>query len=353
MTYLNTKKNPYLDGWRGSAILLVLGEHFFAPQKEWLGTFGVMLFFVLSGHLMSNLLFIKNVGLIDFFVRRISRIIPTFWLYVLAMIIYASTLQKERYGVPFGEAFSTLAFMRTYLPSGQNIWYAHWPIGNLWSLNVEEHSYVFLAIGALVCRIWNKKFAVGTFLWASTLAAFLLNVYYQSAPPTIGSPWFLRSECAALGLLAAAAMRHTRATISWSRIQTAPPLLPILSYLVALACYSTYAHKGVDRTIAPICLAFSITYIDQVPAIFRSILSAKILQWFGLCSFSLYLWQQPLMMAAHELRMSSMAAFLAALLLGALSFYAFENPIRILINRAWSSRKPALPASSTLAPPPT
>lgn len=351
MTYLTTKKIPYLDGWRGVAILLVLGEHFFAPSREWIGAFGVLLFFVLSGHLMSNLLFIKNVGLTDFFTRRISRIIPTFWLYVLGMVVYAATFQQERYSVPFGEAFSTLAFMRTYLPSGQDIWHAHWPIGNLWSLNVEEHSYLFLAVGALICRKWEKKVVVCTFLWGSALAALLLNVYYRSSPPTSGSPWFLHSECAALGLLAAAAMRYTRAKFSSSRIQTVPPLLPILSFLVGLACYSTYGHKGVDRTIAPICLAFSITYIDQVPAIFRSILSARILQWFGLCSFSLYLWQQPLMMAAHELRISSMAAFLAAILLGALSFYAFENPIRILINRAWSARKSAFPAASTPAPP--
>jgi peptidoglycan/LPS O-acetylase OafA/YrhL len=339
MTSLTTKKIPHLDGWRGVAILLVLGEHFFAPGKAWIGAFGVMLFFVLSGHLMSNLLFLKNVKLTDFFVRRFSRIIPTFWLYILAMITYAATFQEATFSVPFGEALSTLIFMRTYLPSGEDIWRANWAIGNLWSLNVEEHSYIFLAIGAFVCRKFDKRIVIFTFLWSSTFIVLLINIYYRSSPPNSASPWFLRSECAALGLLAAAAMRYSRAKCGWRWIQTVPPLLPIFSFLVGLACLSTYGHKGVDRTVAPICLAFSITYLDQTPSLIRSILSARILQWFGIASFSLYLWQQPFMMAANELRISPLVGFLAAIAVGALSFYSFEDPIRLFINRAHGFRK--------------
>ena len=47
----------YLDGWRGIAILLVLMEHFFGVREINVGRMGVDVFFVLSGMLMSNILF--------------------------------------------------------------------------------------------------------------------------------------------------------------------------------------------------------------------------------------------------------------------------------------------------------
>lgn len=288
---------------------------------------------------MSHLLFLKNVGLTEFFIRRFSRIIPTFWLYVFAMMSYAATFQRPTFGVPFGELLATMTFMRTYLPTGQDIWHAHWPIGHLWSLNVEEHSYIFLAIGAYICRKYARRRMTVAFLWSSTFVVLLMNIYYWFSPPGSASPWFLRSECAALGLLGAAAMRYTRERYNWRWVQTVPSLLPILSFVVGVACVSTYGHKGLDRTVAPLCLAFSITYLDQTPVLIRSILSARIFQWFGVCSFSLYLWQQPLMIASHELRISPVAGFAVAAALGAFSYYGFENPIRIAINRAHSYRK--------------
>src|ERR1700761_7320849 len=49
-----------LDNWRGWAILLVLIGHFFETDGDSLGRLGVELFFVLSGRLMADLLFVKR-----------------------------------------------------------------------------------------------------------------------------------------------------------------------------------------------------------------------------------------------------------------------------------------------------
>lgn len=80
----------YLDGWRGMAILLVLYAHFSLGAG---GDLGVLLFFVLSGLLVSDLLFQRQVGIGVFCWRRATRILPTFWLYLGAMAIYAGALQ--------------------------------------------------------------------------------------------------------------------------------------------------------------------------------------------------------------------------------------------------------------------
>lgn len=88
MAILRSNHIPYLDGWRGVAIVLVLIGHFNDIGLVWLGPFGVMLFFALSGRLMCELLFIKKVELVTFFFRRFSRILPTFWLFLLIVFLY-------------------------------------------------------------------------------------------------------------------------------------------------------------------------------------------------------------------------------------------------------------------------
>jgi peptidoglycan/LPS O-acetylase OafA/YrhL len=144
------KNIPYLDGWRGLSIIFVLLAHFFPIQFSSLGELGVLLFFVLSGFLMSDLLFIRKISIISFFVKRFSRVLPTFWLFIFVMVIYSAYIQKNYYHVTFYEILNTLIFLRTYFPDSVSIWSENWPIGHVWSLNVEEHSYVYLAIVAMI-----------------------------------------------------------------------------------------------------------------------------------------------------------------------------------------------------------
>ena len=67
---------PYLDGWRGLAVAFLLLGHFFPVDGINFGTVGVHLFFVLSGLLMTRILFVQKVPLALFYQRRIARIFP-------------------------------------------------------------------------------------------------------------------------------------------------------------------------------------------------------------------------------------------------------------------------------------
>ena len=68
----NSQHFDYLDGWRGLAIIFLLIGHFYPVPGINFGHFGVNLFFVLSGLLMSRLLFVKSVPIPLFYKRRIS-----------------------------------------------------------------------------------------------------------------------------------------------------------------------------------------------------------------------------------------------------------------------------------------
>jgi peptidoglycan/LPS O-acetylase OafA/YrhL len=339
---------PYLDGWRGLAIISVLACHFSShPALGWLGSFGVQLFFALSGYLMGDLLFLKKVGIDDFFVHRFSRVIPTFVLFVTAMYFHAQYFQARPYAVPGDELLATFAFLRTYLPIDSGIWSGKWPIGNLWSLNVEEHSYVFLA--AIACLARRTPQLASVLLMAAVAVIVGCCLYYPRHLPVGASAWQLRSECAALALAAAAAIGELRHLAGPSRLNKVPSLLPILLVVIAVAGMSTFPGRGGITIFAPLCLAVAINYFHVVPKVVKRFLSNPAFRWFGSCSFSLYLWQQPFYAAASANLIPRPVACSLAITLGALSFYLFEHPLRIRLNRAWARRRgkhrPALDAA--------
>lgn len=344
-----TKHLPYLDGWRGVAILFVLISHFGKKYHiSWFGEIGVQMFFVLSGYLMSNLLFLKKVELPTFFWRRMSRIMPAFIVFILTMAAY-SNLPGES-PPSFAELVAALTFTRTYFPADMNIWEMSWYVDNIWSLNVEEHSYIYLAGLTLAARgKWHYWVAL-VLLFASVVAILAITTYYQSSPPAGASPWHIRSECAALGLVAAAAIRvsRQRVTISFGRLDY---LVTVGCLTIGALCYIVYQHKGVHLTIAPLAFAVGINYLDRAPLMLRSLLSSRVLCWFGTCSFSLYLWQQPFYRAVIAQQTPEWRGISAALLVGTLSYYLLESPARKRLNAAgWRTAKPTTDPTRPASP---
>lgn len=330
---------PYLDGWRGLAIIFVLIGHFGPEQLFSCGAQGVLLFFVLSGFFMSNLLFIKKVPLSYFFVRRFSRVIPTLWLYIILMAGYAYYFQYSQYKVSLEEFLATLTFIRTYYPHDNSIFANFWPIGHLWSLNVEEHCYLYLAAGMVLVAKSKEKISPQAFLIVSVCTILCIRIFYTLGyTPSGASPWLLRSEYAALGLIASA----TYHVVLARRTKTLHRKSIIFLFFGFVFIYiaSQFAMLGaassvVRSVIIPLFAAFMINHASDFPQLLKKILSLKILRWFGVCSYSIYLWQQPLYMMVTFHRLSSLLGLSIALGIGACSFYFFENPIRLYLNKCW------------------
>lgn len=322
---------PHLDGWRGMAIIAVLVSHFGVHlYSAWMGTLGVQLFFALSGYLMANLLFIKEVALPTFFARRLSRVLPTILVFVPTMALYAYWRSGSL--PPTDQILSTLAFARTYYPADSNILDISWPVGNLWSLNVEEHSYIFLGAVAAIARFMRLKWATVGMLALSATAVLAFVLYYPSNPPSGASPWYARSETASLGLFAAAAIRVFRnaaPNFSAGRLDGAVTLTCVG---VAILCHTTYQYRGLHHSMAPILLAIGVNFLDGAPNILKRLLSMRWVRWCGMCSFSLYLWQQPFYLAVDAYELPNWLGLIGGLAAGAASFYLLEDPARKWLN---------------------
>lgn len=144
-------RNNSIDVLRAIAIFLVLGRHAHWPESSvaniWQrgGWVGVDLFFVLSGFLVSGLIFkqFKETGTIswtNFVIRRGFKIYPAFWCLIIFTLIFNAVTHAAPFE-PF-RLFSELAFVQNY----------GWPMwGHTWSLAVEEHFYLLLPLILMIC----------------------------------------------------------------------------------------------------------------------------------------------------------------------------------------------------------
>lgn len=320
----------YLDGWRGLAIALVLQHHFFGADWANTGRLGVDIFFCLSGLLMGRILFVRRVGLGEFYKRRISRIVPSFLLYVLAVYGFAWATGDAPGWVEF---CATLAFLRAYVPAQPHMFANGYPIGHLWSLNVEEHCYVLLSALTLLAFLKGRE---GLALIAAGTLAIAIHLAYAAlpewAPP---SGFWIRTEVAASNLLLSAGY----CLLSAKAARFVKPWMPISAFCLGAALYlNGWFGWTAAMAVSPFLLAFSINHLAQAPLAVRAALAAAPLRLLGICSYSIYLWQQPFYryLKGHAAADGEALLLLsAALAVGAAMFYVFENPIRRYLNKAW------------------
>ncbi len=313
----------YLDGWRGLAIVLVLQSHFLPSHAIDSGQLGVDIFFCLSGLLMSNLLFVKRVSLVHFYKRRISRILPAFLLFITVVYGLAAWAGIGR---GWNEIVASALFLRTYLPAQPDIWSTGLPIGHLWSLNVEEHSYVFLSLLTLVAVLRKREAWVLAAVSAATMALYYV---YDTTPRIAATSFEIRTEIAASFLLVSAGYFLVKHRVA----PHVRPWMPMLALGLAVPGYLPHAHWWVSAIVSPLALAFCVNHLAMTPSAVRQALAAWPLRRMGIWSYSIYLWQQPF----YDYKASFPAglAVVGALLTGLASFYLFENPCRDWINKRW------------------
>jgi len=145
---------PRLDGLRCIAILMVLLGHFlyfFAGTNS--GIYGVNLFFVLSGFLITSILLSDKSATFGqaykkFIARRALRIFPVYYLIILFYILVSAQGIKEDW--PY-----LISYTYNFHVSGINDW-EHHLYSPYWSLSVEEQFYLFFPFVVLLLNKYPK-----------------------------------------------------------------------------------------------------------------------------------------------------------------------------------------------------
>ena len=320
----------YLDGWRGLAITFLLIGHFSPFPGINFGQVGVNLFFVLSGFLMGQLLFIKHTPLPVFYRRRISRIVPAHIVFILCITVFYFLTNRS---IDWYETFAALFFVNNYFVGepGKNVM----PFGHLWSLSVEEHSYIVLSLIAIASRKSkvDAKWIIAGF--AVLFSAMGFWYWRNYSGPALDFDKWLHSEVSAYGIFISAAILLVLA----GRRTPALPTLPALAY-PALFSAGVLLHwwsvpSPIRTTVGLGILALTVSLLANAPPIIKRALSFRPLRWMGLWSFSIYLWQQPFYLASHSGAIPKPLAIALALGCGVASYYLLEQPVRSYLNRTW------------------
>jgi len=157
---------PGLDGLRAVAVIGVVVFHLgfgFLPG----GLLGVSVFFTLSGYLITDLLMSEwrasgQLQLGDFWIRRARRLLPALFVMLAVVSIWVSVGDPSQLGALRGDVFSSAVYANNWWLIFHHVSYFDRfgppsPLGNLWSLAVEEQFYLlwpWLLLGGL---LWARR----------------------------------------------------------------------------------------------------------------------------------------------------------------------------------------------------
>jgi peptidoglycan/LPS O-acetylase OafA/YrhL len=337
-------RNANLDALRALAVLMVLGRHFDCFQL-WtkVGWAGVDLFFVLSGFLISGLLFTewkerRAISISRFYIRRGLKIYPAFYA-LLAVIVsiqiaWPNIIAFTGGPISLSRLAAEMLFVQNYSPG---------LLGHTWSLGVEEHFYLALPL----VLWWMQRSqsadpfrripilfvaAAATILLFRTVVGFRLSGDQYSAYLT---PTHLRID----GLLFGVALsywKHFRPG-TFKRIAHSP-VSTILIVVAAILLVTLPLENPIMHTAG-----FTVLYlgfgsllarvIDFQPGRHsRSLVSA--LGRVGFYSYSIYLWHYVVAHLAPRAGIPSFIAYVTlSLLVGILMAKLIEYPVLALRDR--------------------
>lgn len=295
---------PALDGIRACAILAVLAFH--GGTKLGGGFIGVDIFFVLSGFLITTLLFQEwsdrgTIRLLGFYGRRARRLLPALFLTILAVgLIYAAD-DRLNHGFSYPlQALVAIFYAGNWViainPSTA-------PLGllnHIWSLAVEEQFYILwppILLVALRNRWSRKRLALLLVTAAAASAVLRATLWIVGMQQGLS----FRSDTRADGLLLGCALAAARGTPMLKYLNSAGRLLTLAAAaaiaLVVLA-FGPMTQGSFRFTVGyPIVVICAAIIINHVVTTNQSLLTRTLalfpLVWVGARSYGMYLFHLP------------------------------------------------------------
>jgi peptidoglycan/LPS O-acetylase OafA/YrhL len=341
---------PSLDGFRAFSIVLVVGSHLSSSHTvpaDWQsfieifdgkisnGSLGVRIFFCISGFLITTLLMKEkaNRGRIDlrnFYARRFLKIVPVSYVYIFFLYMLSRI-----YGLRISdcEFLTALTYTKNYACAG-------FMEGHLWSLSVEEQFYLIWP--AVVYMLPNKKAILVCVLF------ILISPLSRLIEFNIGAPiWWMTSHTDALmlgGLAALSFNLHPELKSIFFKHAFLGRAIAAFSLFAPIMFFAYLPLVPVSVMLSPLVQSVAATYlicsyIYNQTGMFYFVLNARIVTLLGVCSYSIYVWQEIFFLSPHDQGSPGWIVFywpyniVGILLAGILSYLCIEKPLLGLRGR--------------------
>lgn len=342
---LNKSYFPSMDGLRGLAILNVIIRHI-ALKRSWAGwidgSIGVHIFFIISGFLITTLLLKEQVSkgtvsLRKFYIRRVLRIFPVAYLYILTLIILS---------ILFHFTLSTKSILTSifYLKNFPS--WSDWYTGHFWTLSVEEQFYVVVPI-VLISNV-NRYIKL---IFIVSIVVPIVNIIAQQNIGGFDSVHWIHVIISVFMTLLGQGTLYILlgslfSILIFKKILQVEKLknyyfLSAICFVVAIAIHfpnSPIFIPYVSSTVFGILMAFVIVLNLYENNLLTSILKNPILVRIGILSYSLYVWQQlftsqqpwsGLFKYSDNITLNMVALFLVA----TCSYYFYERKFLVIKSK--------------------
>ncbi len=352
---------PQLDALRFFAVLGVLVSHYWIPKDlvwffadmDW-GWMGVQLFFVLSGFLISGILFdsrqvventaISSLFLIrQFYIRRFLRIFPIYYLVIVVSLLL--NIEPARQIWVWLVSYTANVYITVF-----NTWIG--AFSHFWSLAVEEQFYlIWPCLVMFVPRKWLPLTLLCTIVLAPIYRFGAYQMYRYDVNPFDFKPGTLtlaNFDSLGMGALVAYTWRTklTRENVQKYLTEIILPLGLIL-YVITLALYHYHLKPSIFFTLNDFALSLIFAWLVGAAGIgftgtMGKILTFPIFSYLGKISYGIYvyhylvpLFSVPVMRAINiSFPVPGVLHFivsgLATVILASISWYLFELPINKL-----------------------
>ncbi len=347
---MNKSKHPHLshpsyrpdiDGLRAVAILLVLTFHCF-PDLLKAGFIGVDIFFVISGYLISGIIF-KNLekntfSFKEFYFRRIKRIFPVLILVLASCLIfgwffcypeeYLELARQSSAGASFLANFELLKESGYFDTAAETK-----PLLHLWSLSIEEQFYIFWPL--LLWFSFKTKYNFLRFTILITILSFIVNLIIIKHHPEAAFylPICRFWEIMIGGILAYLQLHHPHFNNN-AKLKNYQSFAGLALIITSLFFINRHQEFPGYWALLPCFGAFLIIAGGTNSLVNRHLLANKLMVGIGLISYPLYLWHWPLISFATIIKgkqpLPEMMALVMVLsfVLAYLSYKFVETPIR-------------------------
>lgn len=349
---------PALDGVRGLAILVVMIGHFnlgFYPVYQFghglktlieTGWWGVDLFFVLSGFLITGILLEAKGSdhyFRNFYARRVLRIFPLYYGFLFAFFVLAPIVRPPTPGGPFEGWAESQGWFWSYLSNFQLLfpqWVRPYPLTHFWTLAVEEQFYLFWP--AVVLLTSRKGLIRVCLLCVAGSLLFRMWLHWIGMNPGIGyrlTP--ARMDTLAIGALLAVLVRQENA---WRRIRRFTPaaILASVAGVVALSVPTqAMAQSSIEMQslgyplLAVISAGLVVFAIDPLArdTLLAQFFRLRLMRVLGKYSYALYIFHFPLTLVLSRagLTVQTFPTVNGSELPGAIAFTTIAMALSLLI----------------------
>ena len=346
---MELKYRPEIDGLRTVAIIAIIIYHaeIFFGKNHFLkgGFFGVDIFFVISGFLITSIIVIEyhrtgKFSISNFYERRARRLLPALFIVILASLPFAWNLLTPTRLVDFSKSvLSSLAF-------GSNFyWYTSLqeygtessllkPFLHTWALAVEGQYYIIFPLMMLAIYRWFKISATAVFtagLLLSLIFAELMSVRHASFSFYMFPSRFW--EFLAGGLLAQILYLQPQKIKDNALLNRTMPLLGLFFIVYSIVFIDLKSHHPGLITFIPVIGTIFIILFANDKNIVTRMLSSKVFAGTGLITYSLYLWHYPIFSFGRILETSpawydKTNWILLTFVLSIITYITIEKPFR-------------------------